>query len=110
MLNDEIKPSEWKTREGEILKVSEMGDDHLLNAIFYLGRRVKLLARQKEWVDDEHGNSGWVRRGKKYPEVFYTMLNEAKKRGFDICERCPRRYRKLLGECEKCYLHSKKLL
>lgn len=37
----------WRTREGQVVRLSEMEDRYLLNAIAYMQRRLELLLREQ---------------------------------------------------------------
>lgn len=70
----ERKPFVWKTYEGVSMKVSEMEESHLQNAINWCQR---ILTRQ-------FGNTRWMSDTKKTVRALYEFLEEAERRGLKV--------------------------
>jgi hypothetical protein len=51
------EPTQWKTRGGEVIPISELTDDHLINIHFYLLRRIVKKSYEYEAVRFARANS-----------------------------------------------------
>ncbi len=60
------QPEMWVTRDGRVLFVCEMADDHLDNAIGYLGRRIRELEVMRAMLRKE--------RNRRRPRLSFAHL------------------------------------
>ena len=91
------KKTNWETRDGEIIPIREMSDQHLVNTIHYLNRRhegyLNLVMLQgppmfrgemAQWAAEQE----WLSLADSDPRdlwpAYETLLGEANKRGIEI--------------------------
>jgi len=64
----------WRTREGEMIPMAALQDDHLRNCIVYCSRRVLYLLASGRWVGESY----------TYARDLARLIEEARRRGIKM--------------------------
>jgi hypothetical protein len=72
----------WKTREGEVLKLSEMEDTHIINSMAMIRRKVSKIYM----MDTKAFKNAGVKASDLLPKIFWSMVEELRRRNCEVPE------------------------
>jgi len=85
-VKDSIQPPIWTTKDGRKIKIYDMGDSHLLNAIKMVGRKAERMRAANEerfWMFEQDSPESIMCY---LPVIYYDLIIEAENRGLDLFE------------------------
>jgi len=66
----------WKTKSGEVLRLSQMTDEHLINAMAFMSRKTSIICLSNL----KNLSAIGVKPSDLLPDIYYDMAKELKKR------------------------------
>lgn len=76
----------WRTKEGKVLKVTEMSDGHLVNAINHLRRVAEHGYKTGQDVPSYYDHESWAEFPIEFfePSILHEMVFQARVRGIQV--------------------------